>query len=331
MNLRIFIIFVKKLSFWKLINYLKVLFSYFISIVINVVWRSGFPFSMSVEPNNTCNLKCPECPVGLGVLKRKKGSINEELYHEIIDQSAKYLLNLFLYFQGEPFLNKNIFRLIEYADRKKIFVTTSTNGHFLSTDNCLKILNSGIDKLIISLDGTTQDSYSKYRINGNIDVVLEGIRNLVSIRKEKKSLKPYIELQFLVLKTNEHQIHEVKRLAKSLKVDKLSFKSAQIYDFENDNQFIPENPKYSRYKKSNEKWILKNKIKNRCWRLWNSVVITWDGNILPCCFDKDAEYSFGNIRDSDVKSICKNDSFKMFANKLLTIRKEIDICKNCSE
>ena len=289
------------------------------------------PLSISIEPTTSCNLSCPECPTGNNSLKRKKGQIDFELYKKIIDSSYKYLLNVFLYFQGEPFLYKDIFELIFYANQKSVFTVTSTNGHYLSRGKCLEIINSGLDKLIVSLDGTTQDVYSQYRVNGDFFLVTEGIKKLVTIKDELKSKKPFVELQFLVLKTNEHQIDEITNLAKKLKVDKLSLKTAQVYNYENDILFIPENKKYNRYKKSNGKWQIKNKLKNRCWRLWNSAVITWEGEVLPCCFDKDANYSFGNIKNEKLEKIIKNEKFKTFANRLSINRKSIDICRNCSE
>ena len=324
--------FIKKLNCTKIINILKVYFSFIFSSVTKRPIRFGMPISMSIEPSAFCNLQCPQCPVGTGKLNRKQGNIDVFLYKKIIDQSAKYLTNLFLYFQGEPFLNKNIFDLIKYASQKNIYTATSTNGHFFTNDNILEIIKSGLDTLIISLDGTNQQTYEKYRIGGNFDTVVEGIKNLLKTRDLLKTNKPFIELQFLVLKSNEHQIEEIKKIAKNLGVDTLSIKTAQVYNFENDKDFIPiQHQKFSRYKKVGDKWILKKKLKNRCWRLWNSVVITWDGLVLPCCFDKDAKYAFGNIKNADLKKIIKNNKFKIFAKKLLTSRKEIDICQNCSE
>ena len=331
MSKKLILIFVKKLSFAKIFNSIKVFFSFLISSISKKAYRWGKPLSISIEPTTACNLSCPECPIGNNSLKRNKGQIDIDLFKKTIDSSKKHLLNIFLYFQGEPFLHKNIFEMISYANKKKVYTATSTNGHFLSKDNSLKIIYSKLDKLIISLDGTTQDVYSQYRVNGKLSQVIKGIENLIRIKEEQKSKKPFIELQFLVLKTNEHQIEEIKKLAKKLKVDKLALKTAQVYNYENDVTFIPENKKYNRYCKTNDKWIQKGKQRNRCWRLWNSVVITWDGNVLPCCFDKDAKYSFGNIKNEKFKKIIKNEKFKSFANKVLTNRQDIDICRNCSE
>ncbi|MBN2662868.1 MAG: SPASM domain-containing protein [Bacteroidales bacterium] len=331
MSKNLLLIFLKKINLAKIINLSKVLFSFYWSSLFNAQFRWGMPFSVSVEPTTMCNLKCPECPVGKNILNRSKGTISFYLFENIINQSSKYLLNLFLYFQGEPFLSGNIFSLIEYAHKKKIFVSTSTNGHFLTPDFAEKTVKSGLDKLIISMDGTTQSVYETYRIGGNINKVKDAIKNIVDAKIKLKSKTPFVEVQFLVFSTNEHQINEMKLFCKEQNVDQLSFKSAQIYDFEINNSLLPKNIKYRRYKNENQKWILKKKLKNRCFRLWNSIVVTWNGDVLPCCFDKDAKYSFGNVNNNNVADLISNKKFKNFAKQLQNNRKNIDICNNCSE
>ena len=331
--MQLLILIIKKISLKKLINAIKVYFSYLFSIVLKTNKRLGFPVSISVEPTSVCNLKCTECPTGLDELTRYKGHIDFELYKKTIDEFYPYLMNLILYFQGEPFLNKDIFKLIEYSSiKKRIFTIISTNGHYLSVANSKKTINSGLDKLIISIDGTSQDVYENYRRNGDLKTVIQGVKNIVSAKEELKSKTPFIVIQFLVFKFNEHQISEIKKLSEELKVDKLELKSAQIYDFENDSDFITSVEKYSRYKKdTNGKYIIKSKLKNKCKRLWEASVITNTGEVLPCCFDKDAKYSFGNINDNYFFEINNNEKAIKFRKTFLQNRKQIDICKNCTE
>jgi len=331
--MKLLILIIKKLSLKKLINATKVYISYLLSIVCKTSKRFEFPLSVSVEPTSICNLKCPECPTGLDELTRYKGHIDFNLYKKVIDELSPYLMNLILYFQGEPFLNKDIFKLIEYSSKtKKVFTITSTNGHYLDYNTAKRTVKSGLDKLIISIDGTSQEVYEKYRKNGNLEIVIQSVKNIISAKKELKSKTPFIVIQFLVFKFNEHQIPEIKKLSKELKVDKLELKSAQIYDFKNDVDFIPKNNKYSRYRKNKDgDYIIKSKLKNKCERLWVSSVITNTGEVLPCCFDKNAKYSFGNISDNSFKSLNNNDEAIKFRKAFLADRKQIDICKNCTE
>jgi radical SAM protein with 4Fe4S-binding SPASM domain len=192
---------------------------------------------------------------------------------------------------------------------------------------------SGLDRLIISIDGTTQDVYENYRVGGRLDKVLEGARNIVKWKKELNSRTPFVFFQFLVVKPNEHQIEEVKKLGSQIGVDQVRFKTAQVYDFENDpNQLIPTLNKYSRYKKDNSgKTRVKSGLANHCWRLWSANVITWDGLVVPCCFDKDALHKLGNLKTQSFRHIWHNQAYLSFRKQLLTGRRNIDICANCSE
>jgi radical SAM protein with 4Fe4S-binding SPASM domain len=105
-----------------------------------------------------------------------------------------------------------------------------------------------------------------------------------------------------------------------------------VYDYENGNPLIPTIEKYSRYKRlSNGKFVVKSSLDNHCWRMWSGAVVTWDGKVVPCCFDKDATHEMGNLSKEDFKSIWKGKAYAMFRKQLLKGRKEIDICKNCSE
>ena len=223
--------------------------------------------------------------------------------------------------------------MVKYAHDKGIYTATSTNAHYLTDAKAKATIESGLDRLIISIDGTTQDVYQSYRVGGKLDKVLEGARNIVKWKKELKSKTPFIFFQFLVVKPNEHQIEDVKKLGAEIGVDQVRFKTAQVYDFENDpNQLIPVNQKYSRYKKDkNGNLEVKSGLGNHCWKLWHSNVITWDGLVVPCCFDKDATHQLGNLKTQTFKETWNNDNYKQFRKELMTSRKNIDICANCSE
>lgn len=305
--------------------------SFRLSLLIKhpVVW--GMPHTFSIEPTSLCNLDCPECPTGKGEILRKNTYINTDLYKTVIDQVAGSLSYLMLYLQGEPFLNESIFEIIKIADRKKIYICISTNGHFMNAQNALKTVESGLDRIIISLDGTTPDVYRKYRVRGNFHEVIAGINNLVEAKKKLKSNTPHIILQFIVFKHNQHQIGEVKTLGKSLGINQVQIKTAQHYEFEKGNPMLTDLVAYARYIKSGDKYTLKNKIHNRCKRIWTIGVITTDGNMTPCCFDKNASYTLGNVASQSVIHIWKSSSFMKYRYKVLHNRKGIDICCNCSE
>ena len=166
----------------------------------------GAPVSVSIEPTNYCNLHCPECPSGTRVLTRERGYIDPEDFRKIIDQLSPELFWLTFYFQGEPYLHPKFHEMVRYAKSKNIYISTSTNGHFLTEENAVQTIQSGIDRLIISLDGTDQDAYSSYRIGGSFEKVITGIKEIVKQKKNRHSARPYIIIQFLVLKANQHQL-----------------------------------------------------------------------------------------------------------------------------
>ncbi|HET7734050.1 MAG TPA: radical SAM protein, partial [Paludibacter sp.] len=194
------------------------------------------PSFISVETSNYCNLHCPECPVGRSQTpKTGHAYFDLTLYKKLIDEQKSTLLHVILYFQGEPLLNKQLAEFIQYAHDAKIYTSTSTNGQLLNKKNAKDIVLSGLDKLIVSVDGSTQETYESYRVGGKLQKTLDGIKELVYWKNELKSVTPLLEIQFIVFKTNEHQLAEMKKLAKSLHADRLTFKTAQLYDFENGN------------------------------------------------------------------------------------------------
>lgn len=324
---------ISKLTLKRCINSFKVLISYYVSRIFKKPIAWGLPISISFEPTTSCNLRCPECPSGLRAFTRPTGMLEKNFFEKTIDEIHKELLYLIFYFQGEPYLNTDFLKMVAYAHKKKIYTATSTNAHYLTDEKAKQTVLSGLDRLIISIDGTTQDVYQQYRVGGSLDKVIEGTKNIVKWKKELKSKTPFIFFQFLVVKPNEHQIEEVKKLGKELGVDQVRFKTAQVYDFENDpHQLIPTIDKYSRYKKNKEgKVVSKSGLGNYCWKLWHANVISFDGLVVPCCFDKDATHQLGNLKMQSFKDVWQNNNYKQFRRELMKSRKNIDICSNCSE
>jgi radical SAM protein with 4Fe4S-binding SPASM domain len=312
-------------------NLFKLYSSYLLSRYTGSMKHRGNPYTISVEPTTSCNLRCPECPSGLRIFTRDTGRISLGLYQQTIDQLSPDLFYLILYFQGEPYLHPLFFHMVEYAGKKRIYTATSTNAHFLTDQLAKKTVESGLDRIIISLDGLDQETYEKYRVGGLVQKVLDGTKNLVKWKKELKSKTPYIILQFIVFSTNEHQVPELKKLAKDLGVDKLELKTAQLYDFEEGNPLLPKGSTFSRYKKQNGKFVINNPLYNHCFRMWRGCVVTWDGLVVPCCFDKDATHRLGDLKKQSFKEIWRGKAYDDFRRKLFSARKDIDICKNCTE
>ena len=324
--------FFKALTIKRLWNAYRVKLSYWNARISKKYKSRGMPLSVSIEPTTTCNLQCPECPSGLRKFTRPTGFIDSKTIDIILKQLGDYLFYVTFYFQGEPLLHKQFADFVGMLKKKRIVVGTSTNAHYLTPEISRQIIDSRLDRLIISLDGTDAETYLKYRRGGDFDKVMTNIKSFMELRKKAGSLHPFVELQFLVFKHNEHQIREIKTLGKELGVDKVELKTAQFYEFENGNELMPGNIEYSRYEEYEPgKFRIKSGLPNHCYRSWSGAVITWDGGVVPCCFDKDAEHRFGNIHDHEYKSIMQKPEYKQFIQQILIDRSQIEICRNCSE
>ncbi len=291
-----------------------------------------FPIALSLEPTTACNLGCSQCPSGLKSFSRPTGNLPIEEGKKWLTELKDYLFYVNFYFQGEPLIHPKLSELIEHANTLNVRSAISTNGHFLSEKKCQELIDAQLSKIIISLDGLTQESYEKYRSGGELDKVLKGIKTLKRKKKENKAAWPLIEVQFIVFKQNEHEIPQLKKAAKNLGADVLSLKTAQIYDQSSAEELLPKNKKYLRYNQNETgEYVLKNTFENQCWRMWSSAVITQNGAVVPCCFDKDAEYEMGDLQSDDYKNILNGTTYKAFRQRVFSDRKSIDICRNCSE
>jgi radical SAM protein with 4Fe4S-binding SPASM domain len=296
------------------------------------ILHRGLPFSLSVEPSTTCNLRCPECPSGLRSFSRPTGNMISSTLDSLLDEIGDTLSYINFYFQGEPFLNPNFLELAHRASQSGVFCSTSTNAHYITEKNVDEVIDSGLDKIIISIDGTTQETYESYRRGGRLEKVLDGSRLLVEAKKRQAAKAPHLVFQFLVVKPNEHQVPEVFELAREIGVDEVKLKTAQLYDYENGNELMPENEEYSRYVKGPDgKFQLKNSYKDSCWRMWQGCVLTWDGKVVPCCFDKDAHHSLGTFPETTFKEIWRSSAYEEFRKAVFSGRDQIEICRNCTE
>jgi len=324
--------FLRTLNYKRVLNAAKVVASFYLSKYTGKARQWGMPFNISFEPTTFCNLRCPECPSGLRAFTRPTGMLRKDFFRATIDELSSTLIYLYFYFQGEPYLNPDFLDMVKYASDKGIYTVTSTNAHFLNDTNAQRTIESGLNRIIISIDGTTQETYQNYRIGGKLEKVIEGTKRLITWKKKLGSRTPHIIFQFLVVRPNEHQIDEVLTLGKAIGVDEVVFKTAQVYDYKYGNPLIPSIDKYARYKQQADgTYTIKNRLLNHCWKLWHSCVITWDGKVVPCCFDKDAKHQLGNLQQQSFADIWQSDAYQHFRRAILKSRKEIDICANCSE
>ncbi|MBC7188513.1 MAG: SPASM domain-containing protein, partial [Calditrichaeota bacterium] len=229
------------------------------------------------------------------------------------------------------YLHPEFLDLVEYAKSRRIYVTTSTNGHFFVDPQVVeRTVTSGLDTLIVSLDGADSDTYQRYRCGGDFARVTQGIRNVVAARRRLKSQTPLLFVQFLVLRHNEHQVHAICSLAKELGADRVLLKTAQVETPDEAEQFLPRQERYRRYRVDHGRLLTKGKRRLPCRRPWFSTVVNSDGRVSPCCFDKDGRYAVGNIAEAPLRAIWRSPEYNDFRKRILH-GEEIDICQNCTE
>jgi len=320
---------------WKrLWNFSKVMASMGVSWVVRrpVIW--GQPFMMMVEPTNICNLKCPLCPSGNGEMTRTRGKMGLEDFKRLVDEAGDYLVLLMLWNQGEPFINTDFVEMVRYAHSRRIPTLTSTNGHYIrDMDQARAIVDSGLDELILSMDGVDQETYERYRVGGKLERVFEGARLLYAAKKEAGVRHPQVNLQFIVFRHNEADLVEAERIARELKADKFLVKTAQVYSTEEAAEFLPEKEELRRYDLSGgEDLVVKGQPAWGCKVLWYSSMVNWNGAVAPCCFDKDVDFEMGQAFDGGTfGEIWQGKAYMDFRRKILADRSSEDMCRNCSE
>jgi len=174
--------FISKFTSRRVWNATKVVSSYYWSKWRKMPIQWGFPISLTIEPTTSCNLRCPECPSGKREFSRPTGMLQNDFFKDTVDDLHKDIAYLIFYFQGEPFLNPKFLDMVKYASSKNIYTATSTNAHYLNDENARKTIESGLDRLIISIDGTTQETYEQYRIGGSLKKVIEGTKNIIRLK-----------------------------------------------------------------------------------------------------------------------------------------------------
>lgn len=252
-------------------------------------------------------------------------------YQQILDKMSDWIFYLLLYHQGEPFLNKLFLKMVEYAKAKNICVTTSTNGHYLNKEMAQLTVASGLDAMIVSIDGTDQKTYETYRVGGQLKKVLQGVENLVAERERQSSKTPLIYLQFILMQHNLEQLETMQHLTRNLGADKLLCKTVQVETLEEAKSWLPKKPQWRRYDLSAEGFKPRKRGSGPCPRPWSSTLVNWDGTVVPCCFDKNGLYMFGTLKNQELDQTWKAPSYNDFRDKMLHERNSLSICSNCSQ
>ncbi|MGQ9673142.1 MAG: radical SAM protein [Candidatus Aminicenantales bacterium] len=293
----------------------------------------GFPYMAHVSPAGLCNLRCAICPAHAPET-RGKALLPLPTFKKLVDQLGEYLIYIILWSWGEPFLNPDIYEMIEYARQRNILTVTSSNLNRFGPEEAGRLIEAELDALIIALDGLTEESYRKYRSGGSAQRVIKNTRLLVEERERRGRRKPFINLRMVVSRENEHEVEAFRSLARQLGVDMVSFKAFStrqpgFADPAIDRQYVPQK-KFFRWYDYQPDFIVDRKArKYRCKFPWTKPTLFADGEVLACEFDFRYSHSFGNLNEKSFREIWFGEKAKEFRRRFRKNRDNIAFCRDC--
>ncbi|HET8783309.1 MAG TPA: radical SAM protein [Pyrinomonadaceae bacterium] len=276
---------------------------------------NSYPVVAFIEPNLYCNLQCPACPTGLRLGLRPTVAIEEELFRATIDQIGDYIFQLYMYNWGEPLLHKRTPEMIAYAKKKDINILLSTNLSIKLTDDYIdRLVSSGLDRMLVSLDGVTQETYSKYRVRGDIELVRENALRIQRAKQRLGSATPKVVWQFLVFRHNEHEIEQARAVYKEWGADEFIVGGAEMPMEPYNAGFEPSTiPEYNVYhpdhpsQKEAERQLTSDRA---CAWLYGVFVLNPNGKVSPCCAVPSEKLDFGEYHKGDFFGVWNNETFR---------------------
>jgi MoaA/NifB/PqqE/SkfB family radical SAM enzyme len=297
------------------------------------------PYLLIIDPCNFCNLRCPLCPTGLNDLGREQAMMSFEHFKHYFEPHRPYLFETYLHNWGESLINKEVFRMIDHAQRSNVGTNLSSNLVIATSEDLDNLIDSGLEYLVVSLDGATSDTYLKYRIRGDFDRVVENMSELIRRRNARGKKTPVVEWQYIVMKTNEHEIAQAEAMAKKIGVDLIRFIPVGMpFEFrerkEVADQWYPQSVKGRVDSDHTEQQYGQANKPAPCFYLYRSMVVNPDGGVSPCCvvYRKNRDFAQLDQGPIDVKAIYNNDKFvsarSLFSPEVVENRRPT-VCDTC--
>lgn len=291
-----------------------------------------YPRMMMMELCNTCNIDCPLCTWPPELNERTKRMMSYDEFVQIIDNIKPITYRVFFGSSGEPLLNKDIFKMISYANKQQIYTILATNATLFNEEKTKELFESGLDRLLISFDGITEESYSKMRKGADFDKVVENIKKICKYKRDHNKHKPVVGINFIVTRYSEQEIMFAKEQTKKWGVDTFFLRVLTLPEhlvakeqlgFYKDN-YLPSNDIYrkKRYKDENRR-----SNSSRCNHHASCSVILVDGSVTLCCSDFKGKLSVGNAITDDFKKLWFSKKYKDLRDK--GHRKALAVCKTC--
>ena len=288
------------------------------------------PVHVSVEPTNVCNARCPVCETGNGTMERGRGMLDLQAYRKFIDDIASHASILMFYFMGEPFLNKHAYEMIRYARDAGLFVETCTNGDFVDAKG---VIYSDLNEINFQIGGMTPETHAVYRIRSDLEKVEKNLDELVRERRKHPGSNLQINVGFIVMKHNEHEVPKFLAWAKEAGVDKANVIDPCVRNVVEGHAMLPSDKKYWFYdEEAFERGVLRPKhvMHNECTWVWNSIMVNWDGDVVPCCRDPHGHHVLGNAFETPLREIWNGAKARDFRRSIIKDQGSVNICELCS-
>ncbi|MBN2483460.1 MAG: SPASM domain-containing protein [Candidatus Omnitrophica bacterium] len=293
-------------------------------IIKKIKFSKNRPDLLFLEPTNLCNLNCPFCLVNVDKtykttahdqMRRPFGYMDLVLFDKILDDARDFgIKTIYLEFWGESFLHPQIGKMLEKTSRMKFKTSIFTNGLLLDSRRMGSIPDN-VDRIIISIDGASAETYEQNRIGGNFDRVWH---NMVTLNQMCVGTKTNVIWQFVVMRNNEYEIERARQLAKEHNLQ------LRLKTF---------NPSVAERVTSLKQYARKKPLKP-CTSIYRQFAVLWNGDIVPCCQDPDGRNVLGNIKESSFGEIWNSEKYRIFRQKVkravICPEEEPLICKTCS-
>jgi MoaA/NifB/PqqE/SkfB family radical SAM enzyme len=279
------------------------------------------PEELFVELTNVCNLRCVMCPRTSS--SRDVGFMDPGLFRKIVDEAAHFPFCLLLpHGMGEALLHHRWENLVGYAsDRGMSPIWILTNGTLLDEPKARFLVDRGIDLVLVSVDGITQDTYGKVRVGGDLRQVEANVEGLLRLRAKAGKEKPAVWLRMLEMEETREEIRPFEARWRSL------LSRGDGIDI------CPE-----------DAWC--GKVRERmgakpdglapvrpgpCTMPWEALFVYWDGRVSMCCLDSEAELLAGDVRRNSLLEIWRGDRY----NEVRCLHREgrfreIPLCGACT-
>lgn len=275
---------------------------------------TGLPLELVIEVTNQCNLNCIMCL--RKKMRRPVGFMEMGLFKKIIDEVATYSELVYLYGLGEPLFHSQIFEMISYAKSKGLAVGLSSNATLLIPEKARKLIESGLDYLIIALDAATPKTYAKVRGGRNFPQVVKNVKDFLELKK-KAPKPPFTVLQFVKLRENEKETGEFCKMWQGLGADALRVKP--VVDL------LRKHPSTS--------LRVSKKAGRPCFYIWRQLnMVSWDGKfVTPCCMDANGDYPLGDVNRETISTIWNGRRMRTLRQAHLSGEwAKLPLCQSCT-